>query len=131
MKKLIGFNVLAAIVAVGAYVTYCALSITDPYVVEASEIRLVPHEVEEGFRVDIEHRVLSVVSDKEIVLVADPGFSFHHEVLWLVEKPRKASSTESREFRFELPEYAKVDQIFFSDASTPLHVLKTASGSWN
>lgn len=118
---------LAMLVGVTAF-AWRAFTITDPYLVKpltaspASAGASVGHSEASG------SCTLSVVSSNDVVVVADPGVSFQHEVVWLVERPRKDGTHNLTEFKCELPQYAAVGQIKPLGAAIPPKIQQVADG---
>jgi hypothetical protein len=102
---------------------------TEPYVVAPLASSAAPASARAGHEVGSGSRTLSVVSSSDIVVVADPGASFKHEVIWIVEQPRKDGSHALKEFTCNLPEYAAADQIKPLGSSIPTEILQTAKGN--
>lgn len=119
------FAVLAGVAVIGWEV----FTVTDPYVVSPLASTPAPAGAKVGHSVSRGSRLLSVVSGSDVVVVADPGASFKHEVIWLVEQPRKKSSHTLREFRCELPQYATLDQIRPLGSAVPTEIQQIADGS--
>jgi len=67
------------------------------------------------------------VSNSEVVVVADPGESFQHEVIWLVEKPSSGTTAPLKEFRCELPKFATESQIRAIGTPVPAKIQQVAN----
>lgn len=119
-----GVAVLAAITAVAWEV----FTVTDPYVVTPLVSSSAPANASAGHAVGSGSRTLSIVSSSDVVVVADPGSSFKHEVIWIVEQPRKDGSHTLKEFTCNLPEYAAVEQIKPLGSAIPSEIQQTANG---
>jgi hypothetical protein len=119
-----GVPVLAAIAAL----VWEVLTVTDPYVVIPLASSTAPASARAGHTVKSGSRTLSIVSSRDVVVVADPGASFKHEVVWIVEQPRKNGSHALKEFTCSLPEYAAVDQIKPLGSSIPTEIQRIANG---
>lgn len=120
----IGVAVLAGITAI----SWEVFTVTDPYVVVPLASSSAPANARVGVLVGSGSRTLSIVSSNDVVVVADPGTSFKHEVIWIVEQPRKDGSHELKEFTCSLSEYAKVDQIRPMGSSIPNKIQQAAKG---
>ena len=121
---IVGMAVLSGITALAWEV----FTVTDPYVVTPLASSSAPANASAGHAVASGSRTLTIVSSSDVVVVADPGASFKHEVIWIVEQPRKDGSKTLKEFRCNLPEYAAVDQIKPPDSSIPTEIQQTANG---
>lgn len=119
-----GMVVLAAIAALAWEV----FTVTDPYVVTPLASSSAPATSSAGYAVAIGSRTLSIVSGSDVVVVADPGVSFKHEVIWIVEQPRKDGSHTLKEFRCSLPKYVAVDQVRPLGSPIPPEIQQTANG---
>jgi hypothetical protein len=111
MKKqailLLGCVILTGI----SMLAWRALTITDPYIVKPMTSSPAPTGATVGYFVESTSRTLTIVSGNEVIVVADPGASFQHEVLWLVERPRKTGVSTLVEYKCVLPQYAAADYI--------------------
>ena len=119
-----GFALLAGIAAFAWEV----FTVTDPYVVSPLTSSPAPAGAKVGHSVSSGSRLLSIVSVSGVVVVADPGASFKHEIIWLVEQPKKGISHTIMEFTCELPQYAAVDQIRPLGSPVPTKIQKVADG---
>ena len=103
-------------------------TITGPYPVRpltllpASEGAIVGHSVVSG------SRTLSIVSSNDVTVVADPGASFKHVVVWLVERPRKEGTHSLIEFKCALPQFADAGQIRPLGSTIPPKIQQVANG---
>jgi len=123
--RLVGF-----VVAVGmAALAWEVVSVTEPYLVRPVDSATAPEGARVGYSIAPESRVLSVVSGSEATVVADPGSSFRHEVVWLVEEPRPNGSSELREFTCVMPEYATEASIRPLGTPVPAKIRQVADGS--
>lgn len=104
------------------------LTVTDPCLVKPLTSSYAPASASVGHLEGGGSRILSIVSGSDIVVVADPGASFQHEVVWLVEQPRKDGGHTLKEFRCELPQHAAVDQIRPLGSPIPTKIQQTANG---
>ena len=128
MKTIIvGITSVAVLAAIAALVLE-VFTVTDPYVVTPLGSSTAPAGAHTGHTVGSGSRTLSIVSSSDVVVVADPGASFKHEVIWIVEQPRKDGSHTLKEFTCNLPEYAAADQIKPLGSSIPTEILQTANG---
>src|SRR5689334_13867358 len=118
---------LALLVGVAA-VAWKAFTITDPYLVKPLTSSPAPVGMSEGHSVSSGTRTLSVISSNDVVVVADPGASFQHEVVWLVEHPRKDGTHTLMQFKCELPQYAAVDHINPLGSQIPPRIQRVADG---
>ena len=131
MKKKFLITGFAAGLTVLAGITVLAwevFTITDPYLVKPLTSSLAPTTADVGHSVSSGSRTLSIVSSSDIIVVADPGASFKHEVVWLVERPRKDGGHTLREFRCELPDDAAIDQIMPLGSPIPTKIQQIADG---
>ena len=124
---IVGITGVAVLAAIAALV-WEVFTVTDPYVVTPLASSTAPASARAGHAVGSGSRTLSIVSRSDVVVVADPGASFKHEVIWLVEQPRKDGSHALKEFTCKLPEYAAVDQIKPLGSSIPTEIQQIANG---
>jgi hypothetical protein len=82
-----------------------------------------------GYSVGSGTYTLSIVSNNDVVVVADPGASFQHEIVWLVERPRKSGSHTLMEFKCELPQCAAAGQIKPLGSPIPRKIQQVADGA--
>jgi hypothetical protein len=123
--------VLVAILLTGALVLWKINDATAIYAIKPTVVLQVSSDTAVGHTVDIAKRTLSVVSQREVVVIADPGASFQHEVLWLVEVPRFDGSSDKRLYRFETPKFAVAQHIHPIGAALAPNIAKFASnGDW-
>jgi hypothetical protein len=130
MKKTLSIAA-AAVLLTGALVLWKMGAATAPYAIRPIAVLAVSNDAVVGHTVDLAKRSLSVVSQREVVVVADPGASFQHEVLWLVEVPRSDGSSDKRLYRFETPKFAVAQHIHPIGAALAPNIAKFASnGHW-
>lgn len=128
MKTIIaGITGVAVLTAITALV-WEVFTVTDPYVVTPLASSTAPANASAGHAIGSGSRTLSIVSSSDVVVVADPGASFRHEVIWVVEQPRKDGSHTLKVFTCELPEHAAVDQIKPLGSAIPTEIQQTANG---
>jgi hypothetical protein len=131
MKKPVNIAgiVLGLAVPVGiTLLAWNAFTITAPYLVEPLTSSPAPAGVIVGHSVASGSRTLAVVSSNDVVVIADPGASFQHEVVWLVERPRKNGAHTLMEYRCELPQYAAADRINRLGSPIPPKIQQVADG---
>lgn len=124
ISAVLGFAVLVAICSLA----WKAFTITDPYLVLPLASSPAPPGVRIGHSVASGSRMLSIVTSNDVIVVADPGASFQHEVLWLVERPRKDGARALLEFRCELPKYATIGHINPIGSQIPPKIQRVAEG---
>jgi hypothetical protein len=127
MKKAL----ILAVVVVAAGILFLAvklINVTDPYVVKPVAVLPAPIDAKMGYTVDAATRTLSVVSRKEVVVVSDPGAFFSHEVLWILQVPKKEESRDPVLYRVELPKFADTAHIKLQGSDTPPKIAKFANG---
>jgi hypothetical protein len=120
----VGFTVLVAILTLARK----ALTITQPYLVKPLTSSPAPSGASIGHSVASGSRTLSVVTSNDVIVVADPGASFKHEVLWLVERPRKDGARTLLEFKCQLPRYAAIGHINPIGSQIPPKIQGVAEG---
>jgi hypothetical protein len=123
--------VAAAIIVTVVLVFWKMNAATTPYAIKPTAVLEASKDATVGHTVDIAKRALLVISQSDVVVVADPGASFQHEVLWLVPVPRTDGSSDKRLYRFETPQFAAAEHIH--PIGTPLapDIAKFASdGHW-
>ena len=103
------------------------LTVTDPYRVEPLTSSPASGGATVGYSVNSSTGTLSIVSSGEVVAVADPGESFRHEVIWLVEKPSSGTDIPLKEFRCELPKFATESQIRPIGTPVPARIQQVAN----
>jgi hypothetical protein len=118
---LIGLAIIGVVAAV--VIEFCTMF--DPYIVEP--ISASPAAQGSSVGHAITGRALLVVSSNAIVCVADPGASFHHEVLWIVARPRTERGLI--EYSFQLPENADPNHVNGLDADVPDEIVSAATES--
>lgn len=126
MKPIIaGAFVVAALIGLAA-LAWEVLTVTDPYRVEPLTSSQASVGATVGYTVNSSTRTLSIVSRGEVAVVADPGKSFRHEVVWLVEKPSAGTDGPLKEFRCELPKFATESQIRPIGTPVPARIQQVA-----
>src|SRR5690606_23831069 len=117
------------IVSASAWIlAWNVFTITDPYLVKPLASSDAGPGASQGHAVQAGNLV--VISTTDVVVVADPGASFAHEVLWLVEQPRADETLTLREYVFQSPPSATVNQIHPSGTPIPANVQRVADGGW-
>lgn len=87
-----------------------------------------PSDAKTGHTVDTATRTLSVVSRQKVVVIADPGASFSHEVLWIVEIPKKDGPNGLMTYQVEMPKFSVAEHIHPLGSDVPPKIAKLASG---
>lgn len=117
--------VVAGAIAVGIWK---AATITDPYLVKPVAVSPARNGARVGHSVKNGTRTLSIVSSNLVVVVADPGASFQHEVVWLVEKPRGDGNHTLMEYTCQLPQYSAAEHVKPVGSEIPPKIQNTAGG---
>jgi hypothetical protein len=128
MKKTVSIA-LAAVIFTGALVLWKISAATAPYAIRPSSVLVVSKDATVGHTVDLAKRALSVISQRDVVVVADPGASFLHEVLWLVEVPRSDGSSDKKLYSFETPKFIATEHIYPIGAPLAPDIAKFAGDS--
>jgi hypothetical protein len=124
-SAVLGIAVAGALTVAG----WKVFRITDPYLVEPVTTLPAQNGAKTGHSIEGVTRVLSVVSSNRIIVVADPGVSFHYQVLWLVEKPRKDGSHTLMEYKCKLPKYVSADHLHPIGSEVPSRIQEIAEAS--
>lgn len=133
MKKLLIPACLVIVVAIDAavgFLIFQGVTITDPYIIKPTSQLPARGDANVGHTIKTGTHTLSVVSRKNVVVIADPGASFKYEVLWLVKKPREDRSDNPVEYQYALPEYALAEHINPIGSETPPKIQRVAEGRW-
>jgi hypothetical protein len=125
MKKIL-LGAALTISACSAVLLSQVLAVTDPYIVKPIASQAARAGLTSGHFVDGAGRVLSVLSSNDVVVVADPGASFSHEVLWLVEQTRKTGDRTLMEFTYVLPQHAAPEHIKPLGSQVPAKLMQLA-----
>jgi hypothetical protein len=126
--KIVLFILSAALLAGTLVLGWKALTVTDPYIVEPMATSPARAGATVGHALEPTSRILSIVSNTDVVVVADPGASFRHEVLWLVERPGKTGERRLMEYKYKLKQHAVADHIHPIGAQVPLKIQQVADG---
>jgi hypothetical protein len=131
-KKIIIAGVACFAVFAGVTVlAWKVFTVTNPYLIRPVTSSAAPNGASVGHSLNSGSRILSIVSSRDVVVVADPGASFNHEVVWLVEQPRKDGTQTLKEFRCDMPDHATLDQIKPLGSPVPTEIQQVAdSGRW-
>ena len=111
------------------YVIHHVATATDPYIISQLSALPATEGSTIGHTINTNARTLRVCSSNAVVVVADPGVSFHYEVVWIVAMPRADRSDNLMEYIFELPKYAKPEHINPLGSELPEDIARVADGN--
>lgn len=101
-------------------------SVTSPYLIKPASRVSPPVGAAPGTSFNASTHSLSVVSDVPLVVVADPGKSFKHEVIWVIAQAAEKKE-EPMEYRFNLSEYTVEKHIHPPGVTVPPEIKKAAN----
>ena len=129
MKKLLILLAFLVVMA-GTCILFKVFTVTEPYVIKPINVVTATSGAPVNHVINTNTGILSVFSSNLVVVVADPGASFQHEVLWLVAVPRTDQSRELKEYRFKMPKFAMAEHVNEIGVALPDKIRKAANG-WN
>lgn len=112
IRKRLALALLVAFVMAGAVLLIAkTFGVTSPYIVKPVSSRVAGEPFAKEYVFDSEARTLTVFSQSDLVVIADPGESFLYEAIWLARVGEESRYPGLMEFTFKLSKYADAKHI--------------------